>query len=121
MAQTTPWITVGLFCMIGLIFSTIPIVVATFIRPKKATPDKEATYECGLHPKGSPWVQFNIQYYLYALVFLIFDIEILYILPWAVNFRTFPGALPTIEMFIFLTILFVGLVYAWKKGGLEWN
>ena len=118
------WPTLAIFSFIAILFASDPIFIAFFLRPQKGNPDKEATYECGLVPKGSPWVQFNVQYYLYGLVFLIFDIEILYVYPWAVNFIYFDqtmGIVVLIEMFVFLFILVMGLFYAWKKGALNWE
>ena len=109
-----------LIVLFGIIFSTLPIAGAFFFRPTKGNDQKEATYECGLHPKTPPKLQVHIQYYLFALAFLIFSIEILYVYPWALNFKKL-GGIAVIEMFVFLTVLVMGLLYAWRKGGLEWN
>jgi len=111
--------TLGIFVLFSIIFATLPIAGAFFFRPIKGNSQKEATYECGLHPKTPPKVQCHIQYYLFALAFLIFSIEILYVYPWAINFKLF-GLAAVVEMFVFLGILIMGLAYAWKKGGLEW-
>lgn len=122
-SQQESWSKLAIFIIFAVIFAIAPVALAFFLSPRKANPSKEESYECGLHPKGSPWIQFNVQYYMFALVFVIFDIEILYVYPWAVNFIELSKAsiLPTIEMFVFLGILTIGLAYAWKKGGLTWN
>lgn len=120
MDQTLAWSVLGISFILAFIFALLPIAGAFFFRPRKGHVSKEASYECGLHPKTDPRIQFHVQYYLYALAFLIFSIEILYIYPWAVNFKKL-GSVGVIEMFVFLSILTVGLAYAWKKGGLEWS
>jgi NADH:ubiquinone oxidoreductase subunit 3 (subunit A) len=80
----------------------------------------EDTYECGVETYGTSWFRFNVSFYLYALLFVIFDIETVFLYPWAVSFRQLgiPGFL---EMIVFITILLVGLAYAWKKGALKWE
>lgn len=120
MSQELAWGSLGILMIFATIFATLPIAGAFFFRPRKAHDGKESTYECGLHPKKDTWNQINIQYYLFALAFLIFSIEILYVYPWAINFQKLgPAAL--LEMFLFLGVLIVGLAYAWRKGGLEWK
>jgi len=120
MSQDLAWSTLGIASIFAIIFSTLPIAGAFFFRPRKSNPGKTASYECGLHPKVNPLLHIHIQYYLFALAFLIFSIEILYVYPWAVNFKTL-GIPALIEMVVFLGVLLVGLLYAWKKGGLEWK
>lgn len=120
MSQELAWSTLGIMLLFSIIFSTLPIAGAFFFRPRKGNPQKEATYECGLHPKKTSWNQLNIQYYLFALAFLIFSIEILYIYPWAINFQEL-GIVALVEMAVFMVILVLGLTYAWKKGALEWK
>jgi NADH-quinone oxidoreductase subunit A len=88
--------------------------------PPKPGPDKSAIYECGLESKGDAWIQFNSQYYLYAIIFLIFDVETIFLLPFAVAFADLSAA-AFIEMMIFLLLLVWGLVWAWKKGVLTWK
>ncbi len=87
--------------------------------PSRPTDIKLDTYECGLEALGDIWVQFKVQYYLYALAFVIFDIEVVFLYPWAVAYNQL-GLFALVEMAIFLLILVGGLVYAWKKGALEW-
>ena len=110
----------GVFLLIAISFPLLPIILAKFVAPKKPNPIKNATYECGVETKGDSWVQFKVQYYVYALIFVIFDIEVIFIYPWAVAFKQM-GLFAFVEMAIFLTILAFGLVYAWKKNVLEWK
>ena len=81
---------------------------------------KEDTYECGMVTQGTSWVQFNFRYYFYALLFVIFDVEAIFLFPWAVRFKELK-LFGFVEMLIFIAILVVGLVYAWRKRVLEWK
>ncbi len=110
---------VGLFLIAAITFPLVPLVAAYFVRPRRPTESKLDTYECGLEAIGDIHVQFKVQYYLYALAFVIFDVEVVFLYPWAVAFNQL-GLFALIEMAIFLAILAAGLVYAWKKGALEW-
>ena len=98
----------------------LPLVAAKFLAPRKPAPTKQAAYECGIESTGDPWVQFRVQYYLYALLFVIFDVEVIFIYPWALVWKPL-GLLAFVEMILFIAILAVGLVYAWRKGVLEWE
>lgn len=111
---------IGIFAAFAVIFAVLPIILARFIAPRKPSPLKQMPYECGIEPVGDPWTQFRVQYYIYALIFVIFDVETIYIYPWAVGFKQL-GLLGFVEMILFLAILAVGLIYAWKKGALEWD
>lgn len=111
---------IGIFAGVAVVFAVLPIVLAKFIAPQKPSPLKQMPYECGIEPVGDPWAQFRVQYYIYALIFVIFDVETIFIYPWAVGFKQL-GLLGFVEMVIFLAILAVGLLYAWKKGALEWD
>jgi len=93
---------------------------ARFFSPAKSGPLKNATYECGLESKGDAWVQFHVQYYLYAIIFLIFDVETVFLLPFAVSFSTLSAG-AFIAMMVFLLLLVEGLVWAWQKGVLKWR
>jgi NADH-quinone oxidoreductase subunit A len=110
---------IGLFFIAAVTFPMLPLAAAYLIRPKRPTESKLSTYECGLEALGDIWVQFKVQYYVYALAFVIFDIEVAFLYPWAVAFNQL-GLFALIEMAIFLFILAGGLVYAWRKGALEW-
>jgi len=110
---------IAIFTAVAIIFPILPIVLARFVAPKKPSLIKNATYECGMETKGETWVQFRVQYYLFALLFVIFDIETIFVYPWAVAFNKL-GLFAFIEMMAFLAILAGGWAYAWKKGVLEW-
>ena len=110
----------GVFLFIALLFPLLPIVLAYFVAPKKPSAIKNASYECGVETVGDSWIQFKAQYYVYALLFVIFDIEVVFIYPWAVAYKQL-GLFAFIEMLIFLAVLALGLIYAWKKNVLEWK
>jgi NADH-quinone oxidoreductase subunit A len=85
----------------------------------KYSPGKYVSYECGEEPEGSAWIQFNIRFYVVALIFIIFDVEIIFLLPWAVVFKDL-GPFAFVEGLIFIAILVIGLAYVWAKGDLAW-
>jgi len=114
-----PWIYVGFFFLIGVIIPGAAIGTAWVLGPKKPSPMKASTYECGIETVGDSWVQFKAQYYIFALVFLIFDVETVFLFPWAVKLGQL-GMFAVIEGIIFILVLIVGLVYTWRKGMLEW-
>ena len=111
---------VGMLTLVAIVLAVAPLVLATFVAPRKPGRTKSAPYECGVESTGDSWVQFRVQYYLYALLFVIFDVEIIFIYPWAVVWKPL-GLVAFIEMAVFLAILSVGLIYAWRKGVLEWE
>jgi NADH-quinone oxidoreductase subunit A len=113
------WLFIGLFILIVAIFPGVPILLAGFIGPKKSSPQKEETYECGMETVGDTWVQFRVQYYIFALTFLVFDVELVFLFPWAVAFKqlTLFGVFSGV---VFILILLVELLAAWRKGVLEW-
>ena len=113
------WLYVALFLVVGAIIPVGAIVTAFVLGPKKPNPIKKTTYECGIEPVGDVWVQFKAQYYIFALVFLVFDVEAVFLFPWAVKLGQL-GLYAVIEGIIFVVILIVGLVYTWRKGMLEW-
>jgi NADH-quinone oxidoreductase subunit A len=115
---------IGLLTAVAILLGALPLLLARFVAPRKPGATKQAPYECGLESEGDPWVQFRVQYYIYALLFVVFDVEVVFIYPWAVVFpwaRTMYGGIALVEMALFLVILGVGLVYAWRKGLLEWE
>jgi NADH-quinone oxidoreductase subunit A len=112
--------TLGVFLLGGIAFGFIIILTNWLMRPKKPYNAKETTYECGLETEGPTWVQFKISYFLYALIFVVFDIETVFLYPWAVAFKAV-GLFAFVEMLIFVALLALGLWYAWKKGALEWK
>jgi NADH:ubiquinone oxidoreductase subunit 3 (subunit A) len=114
------YVFIGLFMLIAVVFPGLPIAIAWVVRPRKPNPLKNETYECGIETVGDTWVQFKVQYYIFALVFLVFDVETLFLLPWAVAY----GALEmymVLEMVLFILILAAGLLYTWRRGELEWQ
>nr|WAJ54273.1 NADH dehydrogenase subunit C [Zieria arborescens subsp. arborescens] len=106
-----------------IISSVIPILafrISAVLAPIIKGPEKLSSYESGLEPMGDAWLQFRIRYYMFALVFVVFDVETVFLYPWAMSFDVL-GVSVFIEAFIFMLILIVGLVYAWQKGALEWS
>lgn len=117
--------TAFIFVVVGIAFAGIALGVAKLLRPSNPSPAKMTSYECGELPRGSSWIRFNVRFYLIALFFIVFDVEVIFLYPWAVVFKQlFPvpglGALVFWEMVIFLAILTVGLAYIWVKGDLNW-
>jgi NADH-quinone oxidoreductase subunit A len=111
---------VFIFFIIGAVFVAIGLIAAWFIRPSRAYPSKLTTYECGEEPVGNSWVKFNIRFYVVALIFLIFEVETVFLFPWALVYQKL-GVFAFVEMLIFLVILFVGYAYVWVKGDLDWD
>ncbi|UKJ05895.1 NADH-quinone oxidoreductase subunit A [Solitalea lacus] len=117
-----------LFLLLGTGFVLVTLFMSKLISPNKPNPEKLTTYECGENPTGNSWIQFNMRFYVIALVFLLFDVEMIFLFPWATVFgnKELIAAVPAwgwlsfFEMAIFIAILLVGLVYVWKKGDLEW-
>jgi NADH-quinone oxidoreductase subunit A len=100
-------------------FLVVNLILWWVLRPSRFSEEKLTTYECGENPVGSAWIQFNIRFYVFALIFIVFDVEAVFLLPWAVVFKKL-GLLAFVEGLVFLGILAVGLVYVWRKGDLEW-
>ena len=113
------WLYIGLFLVVGALVPTSAIMVSWILSPKKPNPIKQSTYECGMETVGENWVQFKAQYYIFALVFLVFDVETVFLFPWAVSLSKL-SLFAVIEGIVFILILIAGLVYAWRKGMLEW-
>ncbi len=109
-----------LFLIIGAIFVAGGLIINRLIRPHRPNTEKSTIYECGEEPIGNPWIKFNIRFYTIALTFLIFDVEVVFLFPWAVVYKEL-GLFAFIEMVIFLSILILGYVYAWAKKDLEWD
>ena len=110
----------GLFFVGAVTVPLLPIVLARFIAPKRPGAVKLQPYECGMETEGETWVQFRIQYYVFAILFVVFDVEALFLFPWAVVFKEVAVA-GLIAMGVFIGILLLGLVYAWQEGALEWE
>ncbi len=122
--EYSPYLLIIVLMIAAVAFAFTPLLLARlwalFFSPNKPGPDKNATYECGLESKGDAWVQFKSEYYLYAIIFLIFDVETIFLLPFAVAF-TGLGAGAFLSLMVFLFLLVAGLVWAWKKGVLTWR
>ena len=110
----------GLFFLVALIFPVSALIPAFLLQPRQPTKQKRIPYECGVDTVGKTYVQYRVGYFLYALVFIVFDIETVFLYPWAVRFGHL-GLFALVEMFIFIGILAIGLGYAWKKGALSWK
>jgi NADH:ubiquinone oxidoreductase subunit 3 (subunit A) len=109
-----------IFFVIGLAFMAFALLLSKLLQPTaKDAPDKYIPYECGEVPQGSAWIRFNIRFYVCALIFIIFDVEIIFLLPWAVVFKRL-GPFAFVEGLIFIGILAIGLAYVWRKGDLAW-
>jgi NADH-quinone oxidoreductase subunit A len=117
-----------IFIITGIIMVCFTFFITRLIAPHKPNPEKLTSYECGEEPTGNAWLPFNSRFYVIALVFLLFDVEMVFIFPWAIvfgshemnNFDPRWGWLALIEMFVFLGILVLGLAYVWVKGDLDW-
>ena len=113
------WLYIGLFLIVGIALPAAAVFVSWLISPKKPNPIKDSTYECGMETVGESWVQFKVQYYIYGLVFLIFDVETVFLFPWAVSLGKME-LFAVLEGIVFILILFAGLTYVWRKDALEW-
>jgi NADH-quinone oxidoreductase subunit A len=113
------WLYLGLFVLIVAVFPGVPILIAGWLAPRKPNPIKSQTYECGIETVGETWVQFKAQYYIFALTFLVFDVEIVFLFPWAVAFNQL-SLFGVLSGVFFIFILLAALLAAWRKGVLEW-
>jgi NADH:ubiquinone oxidoreductase subunit 3 (subunit A) len=106
--------------MAAIAFSSIAILIAKLVLKASSNEQKLETYECGVPTRGKTWVQLNVGYYLFALIFLVFDVELIFLFPWAVVAKSM-GWVALVEIIVFFFILFMGFLYAHKKGALKWN
>lgn len=113
------YIVVLAFLILGILLPVGALTGGRLLRPNQPSEEKKKTYESGLDPFNDSWVQFNVLYYMFALLFVIFDVETVFLYPWAVAFRSL-GMFALVEMVIFVVLLFIGLIYAWKKKVLSW-
>ncbi len=116
---------ISILLVFAVIFPSLPLAISFLFRQIKKRPDlpdpvKTDTYECGVETEGDSWVQFNFRYYLVALVFVVFDVEVLFLYAWAVAYGDIllPGF---VAVMVFLAVLVLGYIYDWRKGGLEWR
>ncbi|MFC1592810.1 NADH-quinone oxidoreductase subunit A [Candidatus Omnitrophota bacterium] len=116
---------IGLFLVVAILFTVTTIIIPVILRylkiiPKNPSPTKSSAFECGMETIGKTWVQFNFRYYYYALVFLILDVLVVFLYPWAVNLREL-GYYGLVVILILISIVIIGYVYAWRKKVLEWK
>ena len=109
-----------IFFVLGALFVAGGLIASWVLRPHRPYPGKNASYECGEEPVGNAWVRFNIRFYVIALIFLVFDVEVVFLFPWALVYRQL-GLFAFLEMAVFLVILLVGYAYVWVKGDLDWD
>lgn len=114
------YIPIGLMLMIAVLFGVVMSRASEWFGPKNPTEVKQSTYESGMEPIRTARERISVKFYLVAMLFIIFDIEVVFLYPWAVNFREL-GMFGFVEMLIFITVLMLGFLYVWKKGALEWN
>ena len=116
---------VAVFAIVGVGFAIISLVASWFLRPHHPSEEKQSTYECGEIPIGPAWSQFRVGYYIYLLAFVIFDVEVLFVIPWALALHSLKGQglglFAVVDGTIFIAVLAAGLLYAWKKGALKWE
>lgn len=119
MTLLSRYVFIGLLLVVAVVFALAPLLLVWLIAPRKRSAIKSEAYECGMRTVGETWVRFRIQYYIYAILFLVFDIETVFLYPWAVSYGGL-GFFALVEMVIFLVLLTIGLVYAWARGALRW-
>jgi len=115
----TSFVPIAIFLVVAIIFGLAPLIIARFLAPHRPNPVKLEPYESGVVTIGRTHVQFRTRYYLYALVFVVFDVEAVFLFPWAVAYYGL-GIVALVEMAIFMALLLMAYAYAWKKGALEW-
>ena len=119
--MTQDYLPVLLQVIVAIGFAGVALLMSVIVgRVGKRNPVKDTAYECGMVAKGEAQPRFSVKFYLVAMLFILFDIEVVFFLPWAIVFRQL-GLFGLIEMIVFIAILLVGYVYAWKKGALEWD
>lgn len=110
---------VAVFVLLGILLPLVALTLGRILRPRQPSVEKSTTYESGIDPFQESWVQFNVRYYMFALLFVIFDVETVFLYPWAVAYEKL-GIFALVEMLIFIVMLLVGLIYAWRKKVLKW-
>ncbi len=113
------WLTVAIFGALGLLLAGLLLGVSALVRPRRPSREKSLAYESGVDPVGDGWSQSQIRYYIFALLFVVFDVEAVFIFPWATQLERYAG-FGLVEMAVFVFVLLLGLVYAWRKGVLRW-
>jgi NADH-quinone oxidoreductase subunit A len=114
-----PYIPILIFLVIALLFPVVSLLLARVVRPSDPNRIKTDAYECGVETEGEPRQRYSVHYYVIAVLFVVFDVETVFLFPWAVKYKAL-GLFGFVEMLVFLLILVIGYLYAWKKGALEW-
>ena len=117
--MSNEWQFIAIFLVLSPIFPAAPLILNRILGPKKPNPIKQSTYECGIETVGDTWIQFKVQYYIFALIFVVFDVEAVFLFPIAAAYDQL-SLFAVFEVALFVIILAVGLVYAWRAGALEW-
>jgi NADH-quinone oxidoreductase subunit A len=120
LAYLTKFFPILLFIFVTLAFGMATLLISYFVQPRYPEPEKLTTYECGSEPFSDARMPFPVRYYIFAMLFVIFDIEVIFLYPWAVVFKKI-GVIGLVEMMIFIGLFVVAYVYAWRKGALEWD
>jgi NADH:ubiquinone oxidoreductase subunit 3 (subunit A) len=118
-AYLTSWLYVAAFLAAGAVLVVLILAFEFLVNPRHPSARKLTTYECGIEPIGDSWHPFAVRYYVFGLLFLIFDVEAIFLFPWALEFRGL-GLGGFVEVLVFIGVLAIGLIYAWKKGALDW-
>jgi NAD(P)H-quinone oxidoreductase subunit 3 len=116
----TDFLAVALYLLVGVIFAVVPLIISSLIVKRSEGQRRDETYESGMQTIGSAWIQFTVAYYIYALIFLAFDVDVLYLFPVMLAYGKY-AARDLVEVVIFVGILSLAIVYAWCKGVFEWN
>ncbi|MGA7876371.1 MAG: NADH-quinone oxidoreductase subunit A [Desulfoferrobacter sp.] len=116
----TDFLAIALYLLVGVIFAVVPLIISRLIVRRSTGAQRDETYESGMHTIGSAWMQFTAAYYIYALIFLAFDVDVLYLFPVALAYGKF-AVRDFVEVVIFVGILSLAIVYAWRKGVFEWE
>jgi NADH-quinone oxidoreductase subunit A len=113
--------TLLVFLVVAVLFGIVGMAVNRLLMPHKPNRIKNATYECGNEPEGEAQIRYNVRFYIFALLYVVFAVEAAFLFPWAVVYRQLQGILPVVEVLVFLFILVLALVFAWRKGALKWD
>jgi NADH-quinone oxidoreductase subunit A len=116
----TRYFPILLFVFVALAFGVVTLLISHFVQPKYPEPEKLSAYECGSEPFSDARMPFPVRYYIFAMLFVIFDIEVIFLYPWAIVFSKI-GIIGLVEMLVFIGLFLVAYVYAWRKGALEWD
>lgn len=118
-ATMNQWAFIGIFISVAWLLPVAPLLISYIFRPRRSNAIKMQTYECGLETVGDTWVQFKIQYYIYGLIFLVFDVEVVFLFPWAMAYNQL-SLFGLVAGLLFIFLLSDALLYAWRKNALEW-